>query len=144
VQREPDAATLTTARLKVSVSRVDGAVTFAETSGRTSPDHQYIGEHPDAPITFYVYSGADGRFSLYDDDGATYGYERGEFARIPVAWNDATRTLTIGARRGRYPGMAVNRLFTVVLVTPGSPKAYGAAGTTPVPYTGAAVAIRPR
>ena len=43
--------------------------------------------------------------------------ERGEFARIPIDWNDATRTLTIGARRGTYPGVPASRTFTVVLVT---------------------------
>ncbi|HEY2433258.1 MAG TPA: TIM-barrel domain-containing protein [Vicinamibacterales bacterium] len=108
------------------------------------PDQQYIGEAPDAPITLHVYAGADGRFSLYEDDGKSYGYERGEFARIPIAWNDATRTLTIGARTGSYPGMPATRTFTVVLVTPQSAVGYGAGGTNPIAYTGAAVSTRVR
>jgi alpha-D-xyloside xylohydrolase len=106
------------------------------------PEQQYIGEKPDAPITLYVYAGANGRFSLYEDDGTSYGYERGEFARIPITWNDAARTLTIGARSGSFPGMAVNRTFNVVLVTPQSAVAYGAAANNPITYTGAAVSTR--
>jgi len=103
------------------------------------PEQQYIGEKRDAPIALYVYSGANGHFSLYEDDGHTYGYERGEFARIPIDWNDASRTLTIGARAGSYSGMASNRTFTVVLVTPQSSIGYGAAANNPITYTGSAV-----
>jgi alpha-D-xyloside xylohydrolase len=108
------------------------------------PEQQYIGEKRDAPITLYVYAGANGRFSLYEDDGKSYGYERGEFARIPITWNDAARTLTIGARSGSFPGMAVNRTFNVVLVTPQSPIAYGATGSNPITYAGAAISTRLR
>jgi alpha-D-xyloside xylohydrolase len=106
------------------------------------PEQQYIGEKPNAPVTLYIYAGADGHFSLYEDDGKSYGYERGEFARIPIEWNDATRTLTVGARAGRYPGVPASRTFTVVLVTPQSPIGYGAAANNPIAYTGSAVTTR--
>jgi alpha-D-xyloside xylohydrolase len=92
-------------------------------------DQQYIGERSRDSLALYAYAGADGRFSLYEDDGKTYGYERGQFTRIPLSWNDSTRTLTIGARAGSYPGMPRQRAFNVVLVT----------RETPVPYQGAAV-----
>lgn len=108
------------------------------------PEQQYIGEQPNAPITLYVYAGADGRFSLYEDEGRTYGYERGEFSRIPIAWSNGTRTLTIGARTGRYPGMPDRRTFNIVLVTPQTPVGYGAAGGTPITYTGSAISTRLR
>jgi alpha-D-xyloside xylohydrolase len=108
------------------------------------PDQQYIGETPNAPVTLYVYTGANGHFSLYEDDGKSYGYERGEFARIPIDWNDATRTLTIGARSGSYPGVPASRTFTVVLVTPQSPIGYGAAGGRSIVYTGSVVRTRLR
>jgi alpha-D-xyloside xylohydrolase len=107
-------------------------------------EQQYIGETRDAPITLYVYAGANGRFSLYEDDGHTYGYERGEFARIPISWNDSTRTLTIGARSGSYAGMPASRTFTIVLVTPQSPSGYGATANNPIVYTGSAVSTRVR
>jgi alpha-D-xyloside xylohydrolase len=106
------------------------------------PDQQYIGEKRDAPIILYVYAGANGHFSLYEDDGHTYGYERGEFARVPIDWNDATRTLTIGARSGSYPGMPANRTFAVVLVSPQNVVGYGARPGTPIAYSGAAVRTR--
>ena len=103
------------------------------------PEQQYIGEKRDAPIALYIYSGTNGHFSLYEDDGHTYGYERGEFSRIPIDWNDASRTLTIGARAGSYPGMPASRAFTVVLVTPQSMIGYGAPANNPITYTGSAV-----
>ncbi len=108
------------------------------------PEQQYIGEKPNAPIALYIYAGANGRFSLYEDDGRSYGYERGEFARIPIAWNDATRELTIGARTGSYPGMPSSRVFTFILVSPQSPIGYGAVVDNPITYTGAAVTTRIR
>jgi alpha-D-xyloside xylohydrolase len=108
------------------------------------PDQQYIGEKANGPITLYVYAGANGRFSLYEDDGTSYGYERGAFARIPIAWNDASRTLTLGARAGTYPGVAATRTFTVIVVGPQAPIGYGAAANTPITYTGAAISTRLR
>jgi alpha-D-xyloside xylohydrolase len=87
----------------------------------TGPDLKYTGEKPADPITLYVYAGADGAFTLYEDDGLTYGYEKGAFARIPIRWNNAVRTLTIGRREGQYPGMPAQRTFNVVLVTQAKP-----------------------
>lgn len=62
-----------------------------------------------------VYPGADGSFTLYEDEGDGYGYERGERMEIQLTWSDARRTLTIGQRRGTYPGMPQKRSFTVKL-----------------------------
>ena len=100
-----------------------------------------IGEQSRDALTLYVYAGQDGRFSLYEDDGGTYGYERGQFSRIPMSWSDATRTLTLGARAGSFPGMPASRTFNVVLVTPSTPAGYAGAGAAgrPVRYTGQAV-----
>ena len=70
---------------------------------------QYVDEQPDAPLTIEVYTGADGSFSLYEDDGRNYGYERGESSRIPMTWNQHSGELVIGAREGRYPGMVASR-----------------------------------
>jgi alpha-D-xyloside xylohydrolase len=99
-------------------------------------EQQYIGEKRDAPITLYVYSGANGSFSLYEDDGHTYGYERGESSRVPIHWDDASRTLTIGARTGSYPGMPASRTFNVILVTPQRALGYGATPRGSLTYTG--------
>ena len=60
-----------------------------------------------------VYFGADGRFSLYEDNGRNYGYERGESSRIPLAWDERSGELSIGTREGAYPGMQANRELRV-------------------------------
>jgi len=77
---------------------------------------QYVDERPDAPLTIEVYTGADGSFSLYDDNGRNYGYERGESARIPLAWSEAKGELTIDAREGTYPGLVATREVRVRFV----------------------------
>ncbi|WP_080932481.1 TIM-barrel domain-containing protein [Xanthomonas albilineans] len=82
----------------------------------TAHVQQYVDETPDAPLTLVVYTGTDGRFSLYEDDGKGYGYEQGEFSRIPLAWDQRTGVLTIGARVGRWPGMQTRRSFNVRFV----------------------------
>lgn len=85
------------------------------------PELQWTGEKPADPVTLFVYAGANGTFALYEDDGLSYGYERGAFARIPIAWDDAIATLTIGRREGSFPGMLASRTFEVVLVARGKP-----------------------
>jgi alpha-D-xyloside xylohydrolase len=85
------------------------------------PELQYADEKPADPITLIVYTGADGRFSLYEDDGTSYGYERGQFARIPLRWDERSRTLIIGRREGSFPGMLARRSFQLVFVSPARP-----------------------
>ena len=85
------------------------------------PDIQHTDEKPAELIHLYVYAGADSDFSLYEDDGLTYGYEKGGYARIPIHWEDASRTLTIGDREGSFPGMLEERRFTVTVVDPTQP-----------------------
>lgn len=85
------------------------------------PQLQYADEKPADPITLMVYTGADGGFSLYEDDGASYGYERGEFTRIPLRWDERSRELIIGRREGSFPGMLERRTFRLAFVTPGRP-----------------------
>jgi alpha-D-xyloside xylohydrolase len=82
------------------------------------PAIEYAGQAAD-PIELRIYPGADGEFSLYEDEGDSYRYEKGAHAVIPIHWQDAGRTLTIGAREGSYPGMAAGHTFNVVIVTPG-------------------------
>jgi alpha-D-xyloside xylohydrolase len=83
------------------------------------PDLQFVGEKPADPITLLIYEGADGEFTLYEDDGESYRYEQGQMARIPLSWNQATRTFTIGARQGSFPGMLARRQFQIVTIGPG-------------------------
>jgi alpha-D-xyloside xylohydrolase len=79
----------------------------------TGPAIQHSGEGLHAPLTLNVFTGADGSFGIYEDDGLSYGYERGEWSRIPVTWDETTGKLTIGEREGSFPGMAENRVIHV-------------------------------
>ncbi len=79
------------------------------------PEMQYVGEKSWDNLEIRVYPGADASFTLYEDEGDNYNYERGVYATIPMQWNDKTRTLVIGQRKGQYPGMLQSRRFTVVL-----------------------------
>jgi alpha-glucosidase/alpha-D-xyloside xylohydrolase len=60
-----------------------------------APVRQYTDEPADGPLTLVVYPGADGHFSLYEDDGRTFNYRKGEWMRIETAWRDADRRLTL-------------------------------------------------
>ena len=85
------------------------------------PELQYTAEKAADPITLYVYAGAGGAFTLYEDEGLNYNYEKGAFTRIRIQWNDSTRTLTIGKREGSFPGMLSERTFEIVLVSNNKP-----------------------
>jgi alpha-D-xyloside xylohydrolase len=107
------------------------------------PVIEYAGQATD-PIELRVYPGADGDFTLYEDEGDSYRYERGAHSTIAIHWNDATRTLTIGARQGSYPGMAAGHTFNVVIVSSGHGVS-GDATASPdktIQYTGATVEAR--
>jgi len=88
------------------------------------PDIQWTGQRQADTIRLYVYTGADADFTLYEDDGLTYGYERGEYSRIRVHWNESSRELTLSDREGSFPGMLAERVFVVVVVDPSNPKGY--------------------
>ena len=107
------------------------------------PELQYTSEKPADPIAIYVYAGADGAFTLYEDQGTTYDYERGAFTTIPLSWNDAQKTLTIGERTGEFAGMLTQRTFQVVLVSPTKAVGFSFApkADKSVTYSGATVAV---
>jgi alpha-D-xyloside xylohydrolase len=64
-----------------------------------------------------IYQGADGTFTLYEDENDNYDYEKGLFSTITFNWNDAKKTLTINDRKGSFPGMLAERKFHIVRVT---------------------------
>ncbi len=83
------------------------------------PIVQYTGEKPADPIELRIYRGADADTTLYEDDGETYGYEKGYYSTIPIHWADHARTLTLGDAQGAFPGMLQHRSFHIVCVTEG-------------------------
>ena len=80
------------------------------------PELQYTAEKPADPISLYIYPGADGEFSLYEDDGLTNAWEKGEFSLIRLHWNDQSKVLTIGKRKGSFASMLPRRVFDVFFV----------------------------
>jgi alpha-D-xyloside xylohydrolase len=108
------------------------------------PEIQYTGEKPDAPVTLYVYTGHDGAFSLYEDAGVDYGYEKGAFATIPFTYDDARGELTLGARKGEFPGMVGKRVFKVRWIGAGARDVmnFDAQADATVEYSGERVVIR--
>ena len=79
------------------------------------PEMQYVGEKAWDNLEVRVYPGANGSFTLYEDEGDSYNYEKGVYSTITFCWNDKARKLTIGARKGEFPGMLKSRQFTIIL-----------------------------
>lgn len=80
------------------------------------PEMEWSDEKPAELINLYVYAGRNAKFTLYEDEGTNYNYERGKYATIPITWDDSSRTLTIGKRKGNFSGMLKSRRFRVVLI----------------------------
>ncbi|HEY1113054.1 MAG TPA: TIM-barrel domain-containing protein, partial [Chitinophagaceae bacterium] len=80
------------------------------------PDLQYTDEKPSDTLTLRVYTGRNASFSLYEDGGTTYDYEKGAYSVIPFTYNESTKSLTIGERKGSFPQMIARRTIRVVWI----------------------------
>lgn len=80
------------------------------------PDVQYANENQYDNLELLVYPGANASFTLYEDEGDNYNYEKGQYSTIPLVWNDKAKTLTIGKRSGTFKGMKATRTFKVKFV----------------------------
>lgn len=80
------------------------------------PYLQYADEKPADPIELRVYTGANGSFTLYEDENDNYNYEKGVYATISFEWDEKNQKLTIGDRKGKFPGMLNKRDFRIVWV----------------------------
>jgi len=96
------------------------------------------------PIDIRIYPGADGDFSLYEDEGDNYDYEHGAYSVIPLHWDDKASTLTVGERRGTFPGMLEHKTFRIVRARESN--GFGIAAPekfdTTVEFEGKAVSVR--
>lgn len=81
------------------------------------PFLQYSTEKPADPVELRIYRGADGTFTLYEDENDNYDYEKGIYSTIDFNWDDSNRQLTINEVNGKYPGMLKVRTFNIVLVS---------------------------
>jgi alpha-D-xyloside xylohydrolase len=109
------------------------------------PTMEWTTQKQEDPIELRVYPGADGDFLLYEDENDNYDYEKGVHATIPIHWDDAAHSLTIGVREGSFPGMLEKRTFRVVVARPGHGSGISASETAEktVVYSGEKVELKP-
>jgi alpha-D-xyloside xylohydrolase len=107
------------------------------------PRIQYTSQKQADTIELRVYPGADGSFTLYEDEGDNYNYEKGTYATIPITYSNAGGGVTIGARTGSFSGMLQNRVFKIVKVSAGHGIADSMTSSPDftVNYTGASVTV---
>ncbi|MBS1655479.1 MAG: DUF5110 domain-containing protein, partial [Bacteroidetes bacterium] len=93
------------------------------------PELEYTGEKKADTITLYVYTGKDARFTLYEDEGTNYNYEKGKYATIDFTYNERSKSLVVEKRKGNFPGMLQTRVFNIVWI---NDKAQKGIDTNPV------------
>jgi alpha-D-xyloside xylohydrolase len=81
------------------------------------PKVQYATEKRWDNLEIRIYDGANGSFTLYEDENDNYNYEKGACSTITFTWDDRKRTLTIGDCAGSFPGMIKERTFNIILVS---------------------------
>lgn len=108
------------------------------------PDLQFTSEKPADPLTIIVFTGMDGTFTLYEDEGVNNNYEDGAYALIPFVYSEADRTLTAGARTGEFSGMLQDRTFNVVVVSKEKPAKidFNAAPDKVIKYSGDEISVK--
>ena len=87
------------------------------------PEMEWSDEKPAELINLYIYAGQNGCFQLYEDEGTNYNYEKGKYATIDITYDDAAKTVSFGARKGKFDGMLKDRRFNIVLISKDAPKA---------------------
>lgn len=88
----------------------------------TGPELQYTSEKPADPLTLFVYTGKDASFTLYEDEGVNYNYEKGAFSTIDFNYNELGKILTVNERKGSFTGMLKSRTIHVIFISPKLPK----------------------
>lgn len=99
------------------------------------PDMEYSNEKPLQEINLMVYGGSDGSFAIYEDDGERYDYEKGWYNVIPISYDDATATLSVGESALKMPFTTKDKCFNVTYVTPSG------TSRTSFTYTGEPLAV---
>jgi alpha-D-xyloside xylohydrolase len=77
---------------------------------------QYTSEKSMDTLEVRVYTGADGMFTLYNDEGDNYNYENGKYKLIHFRWNEQRQTLTIDKAEGEYAGALKKQVFNIIWV----------------------------
>lgn len=106
---------------------------------------QYTSEKTNDSLEIRIYKGADATFTLYEDEGDNYNYEKGKYTLIPFVWDEKTQKLTIGKLQGSYPNYLGKRIFNIVFVNDGNAGGIeGAAIRKQVIYHGNRIIINER
>lgn len=109
------------------------------------PEMEWSDQKKAELIDLYVYAGKDGSYTLYEDEGTNYNYEKGKYAMIDFKYNDAQKTVTIAARKGSFDGMLQKRRFNIVLVSDNNQQGISLAKAPKgkmVKYAGKAVTVK--
>ncbi|HYG17644.1 MAG TPA: TIM-barrel domain-containing protein [Ohtaekwangia sp.] len=108
------------------------------------PEMQYSTEKSADPVTLYVFTGNDASFALYEDENVNYNYEKGQYATIPLSYEETSKTLTIGQRNGSFKNMPESRTFEVIWVEKDQPVGVGFAAHPDeiVQYSGSAIQVK--
>ena len=110
----------------------------------SGPALQYSTEKAADPLRVFVYTGKDASFSLYEDEGTNYNYEKGAFSTIELRYNEVSKSLTIGSRQGSFAGMLKNRTINFIFITPQSAKPLDFTGKADqtIQYSGKQITLR--
>lgn len=101
------------------------------------PEKQYTSENTDKPWEIRIYPGADATFTVYEDEGDNYNYEKGKSATFQLKWKDTEKILEISARKGSFTGMKKDLILNITVVSP--QQGIGVKASTPtqaVTYSG--------
>lgn len=133
---------ITTGKLTATVSKKTGEVKYADRSGKTLLQEK---QKAADSLTLYVYTGRDGAFQLYEDEGTNYNYEKSQFSTVQLSYNEQSKTLTIGERKGSFKDMLKSRAFRIIWVSTKEPQGLSIKNTQPgevVQYTGEEISIK--
>ena len=109
----------------------------------SGPEIQYTNEKPADPLTLFVYTGKDCEFTLYEDEGINYNYEKGSYSKIRFSYAEGKRELTVDERKGEFEGMLKSRTFNFIFIDKNKSVGFDP-DVTPertITYTGAKVTI---
>jgi alpha-D-xyloside xylohydrolase len=108
------------------------------------PEVEYATQKTGKPVELRIYPGADGSFTVYQDENDNYNYEKGKFATYTFTWNDKERTLTISNRKGSFIGMPRTQMFNIVLINGehGSGEAVSQGADKAIKYKGKTMTVR--
>ncbi|HZJ83253.1 MAG TPA: DUF5110 domain-containing protein [Clostridia bacterium] len=81
------------------------------------PEIQYVDDRKEEAIELRIYPGNDATFTLYEDEGDNYNYEKGQYSHTTIKWDDDSSILTLDERKGQFEGMIEERTYKIVLVS---------------------------